>query len=133
MTTTNCVYDTSALVAVLRNEPGADKVQRHLIVGDGCMHAVNMGEFLYTISRRLPERFTPESASIWLETSAIRPSEIITRTFLVLTARIRRASPALSFGDGVAVALAASLGVPVLTTEKAFAKASEFARVELIR
>jgi len=35
--------------------------------------------------------------------------------------------------DGVAVALAATLGVPLMVTEKAFARVSKFAKIELIR
>ena len=133
MTTNSCVFDTSALLALLRAEPGAERVRSRLELADCCMHIVNVGEFLFTASRKMPDRFTPESAAVWLETTFLSQSRVMTTSFLILAARIRRATPALSFGDGVAIALGATLNVPVLTTEKAFVKAADFARIELIR
>ena len=131
--TIDCVLDTSALLAYLRDEPGADKVATSL-EGDECVkHVVNAGEFLYSVSRRMPDRFTPESAAVWLESTAIGKSANMTMSLLVLAARIRRAVPALSFGDGMAIALASTLRVPVLTTEKAFRAAADFAAIDLIR
>ena len=131
--TPKCVFDTSALVAVMRGEPGAERVRDCMDGGDSCMHTVNIGEFLYTVSRRMPERFTPEIAAVWLDSATIGHSANMTMPFLILAARIRRAAPALSFGDGVAIALASTLGVPVLTTEKAFKDADNFATIDLIR
>jgi len=121
------------VVAYLRDEPGADKVATALLGGGCAMHVVNAGEFLYTISRRIPERFTSESAAVWLVEAGVGKSEKMSMPFLILAARIRRAAPALSFGDGVAIALAATLRVPIWTTEKAFKDAADFATINLIR
>ena len=131
--TAKFVMDTSAMVAYARDEPGASTIESTLDAYRCVMHAVNIGEFLCTISRRMPERFDPDSANLWIELAGVGRSYVLTSSFLVLSARIRRAAPALSFGDGVAIGLAATLGIPVLTTEKAFKKAADFATIDLIR
>ena len=131
--TADFVLDTSAVIAYLRDEPGAAIVDKTLGAYRCVMHAVNVGELCYSAARRLPERFSPESAALWIEQAGIGRSHVLTTPFLILSARIRCAVPALSFGDGVAVALAAITGLPLLTTEKAFANAAGFARIELIR
>ena len=48
-------------------------------------------------------------------------------------ATVRLSAMSLNFGDGLAVVLAASLGIPLLTAEKAFREAKKFADIELIR
>jgi len=127
------VLDTSALVAYARDEPGSSTIAGILDTHRCLMHAVNVGEFLCAISRRMSERFDPESANLWVEQAGVERSYVLTPAFLVLSARIRRAAPALSFGDGVALALASVSGLPVLTTEKAFRAAADFAAIDLIR
>lgn len=44
------VFDASALIALLRDEPGADAVARH--VGDGLISAVNLQEVVKALLRR---------------------------------------------------------------------------------
>ena len=128
------VLDTSALIAYVRGEPGAPFIASILSAHYCIMHAVNVGEFCYTAVRCLPDRFvSPESAILWLNQAGVGRSHDLTSSFLILSARVRRASPALSFGDGVAVALASALCIPLLTTEKAFDKAAEFAEIRRIR
>ena len=120
----------------MRLEPGTEVVRDRLKSGQCVMHAVNVAEFCFTISRKLPEAYTPDTAMAWIATAEIGVAENLDPDFLRLTAHIRlasRESRALSVGDGIAVALAASLGVPLLTTERAFNHAADFARIELIR
>ena len=51
----------------------------------------------------------------------------------VFTAEIRLRNMALSIGDATAIALASTLGAPLLTADKAFLKSADFAQIELIR
>ncbi len=133
MTSDDCVLDTSALIAVIRGEPGAERVRDRLTSGRRFMHAVNVAEFLFTAPRRRPDRFTPESALAWLNAAEIGVVDILDLDFLQLTAHIRLAERSLSVGDGVSVALASVLDIPLVTAERSFKHAREYARIELIR
>lgn len=129
----DCVLDTSALVAYWREEPGCDVVGAALRDSGCAMHAVNVAEFLYSLPRRRPELFNISLASDWVERVGIVCMEGLDRRFRALCAAIRLAAPALSVGDGFAVALASVMDVPVVTSDKAFARARDFASVHLIR
>ena len=133
MTSTDCVLDTSALIAVIRGEPGAERVRDRLMSGRQFMHAVNVAEFLFTAPRRRPELFTPESALAWFNAAEIGIVDILDSDFLQLTAHIRLTERSLSVGDGVSVALASILDVPLVTAERNFKRAHDYARIELIR
>lgn len=131
--TLECVLDTSALVAYWQSEPGAERVRAALCVGGCAMHAINMAEFLFTLPRRQLGRITVPDAAQWLEQIGIVGVEGADRRFRALSAVIRLSVPALSVGDGFALTLASLLDIPVLTSDRAFIQAAEFARVELIR
>ncbi len=133
MTTIDCVLDTSALIAVIRNEPGAEQVWERLTTGRRFMHAVNVAEFLFTAPRRRPDLFTPESALAWFNATEIGIVDILDPDFLQLTAHIRLAERSLSVGDGVSVALASVLNIPLVTADRNFKHARDYARIELIR
>jgi PIN domain nuclease of toxin-antitoxin system len=97
------------------------------------MHAVNVAEFLFTAPRRKPELFTPESALAWFNAAEIGIVDILDLDFLQLTAHIRLTERSLSVGDGVSVALASALNIPLVTAERNFKHAHDYARIELIR
>lgn len=97
------------------------------------MHAVNVAEFLCTLPRRQPERITISQASDWVERIGIVCIEGTDRRFRALCAAIRLAVPALSVGDGFAMALASIPDLPVVTSDKAFLHARDFAAIRLIR
>lgn len=130
--TVDCVLDTSALIAYIRNEPGEEVVKERLRFGRCLMHAVNVAELLFTAPRRIPERFKPESTLAWFNAVEIGMADILDSDFLQLTATIRLSEKSLSVGDGMAIALASVLDVPVLTAERNFKHAKEYARIELI-
>ena len=77
-----CVLDTSALIAFLRGEPGAEQVRRRLNHGRRLMHAVNVAELCFTAPKRMPERFTPESTMAWFDAEDIAVSTILDPDFL---------------------------------------------------
>ena len=127
------VLDTSALVAYWQKERGHDRVRAALREKGCAMHAVNVMEYLTVMPRRQPARFTVASAAHWLDRSGIACVEGTDARFRTLAASVRLADKALSMGDGVAVALAATIGAPLMVAEKAFERVSKFARIDLIR
>ena len=127
------VLDTSAMIARFRGETGGDLVESILAEKRCAMHTVNVAEFCLTLPRKTEQRITPEAATGLLDAAGIMRVELMTDPFLWLAARVRLANPPLSVGDGLAVALASVLGVPLLVTEKAFEKAAEFATIKRIR
>ena len=131
--TTDCVLDTSALIAYVREEPGWERVQERLRFGRRFMHAVNMAEFLYAAPNRMPERFTPDSALAWFYAADIDVANLFDPDFLRLSAQIRLKEKSLNVGDGLAVALASKLNLPLVTAEGNFKRTHEYARIELIR
>ena len=127
------VCDTSALVACCLKEPGADVVQKHLELGGCVMHAINVSEICFTLPRKRPGEFDRHSARAWLLKAGVEIISGFDEVWADKVAEIRLKAMALNIGDGVAVALAGALGVPLLAAEGAFANASDFAAIELIR
>ena len=129
----DCVLDTSSLIAYIREELGAEQVRKRLRFSRCLMHAINVAEFLFTAPKRMPGLFTPESAFAWFTAADIDTANILDPDFLQTTAKIRLAERSLSLGDGMAIALASMLEVPVVTSERNFKKAGDYANIELIR
>jgi len=125
--------DTSAICALAFDEPGADKVLAHLRQGGCIMHAVNTSEICFTLPRKRPGHFNRQSARAWLIEHGIRVFNGFDETWADAVAEIRLENKALNIGDGVAVALAASLEIPLLVAEKAFEDAADCATINLIR
>ncbi len=127
--------DASALLAYLRDEPGADEVAE-VIAGGATVSTVNLAEVLSTaadrgldpaeLAEKLAERglldgaiaveqFTPADA---IEVGVLRP---LTR------------DAGLSLGDRACVALARRLGVPVYTADTSWASVTLDVEVHQIR
>jgi PIN domain nuclease of toxin-antitoxin system len=123
------VLDASALIALVRDEPGAANVRRWLPTA--AMSAVNFGEVACVLRRS----GMPES----IASQALHPLVADPMPFTLeqswraadLYARTRDAG--LSFGDCACLALAALLGCPALTTDRPWASLDLGIRVELIR
>ena len=94
---------------------------------------MNVAEFAFTLPKKAPGRFSSQQALALLDEILVDQIELLDVAFLWLTAQIRLAVPELSVGDGFALATASVLEVPVWTADRAFAKARDFARIELIR
>ncbi|AWI91975.1 VapC toxin family PIN domain ribonuclease (plasmid) [Methylobacterium sp. DM1] len=112
------VFDTSAVIALLRGEPGAALVASR--VGQAAMSAVNLQELVKALILR------------GVTLSVIE--EMVQELRLDLHAHDREAAFAAArltevtrhhgsgLGDRTCMALAIKLGVPVLTTDRAWAK-----------
>lgn len=123
------VLDASAVLAVLQDEPGADRVLA--LEERPCVSAVNYAE----VATKLLDAGFP-SAAIQHRIKQIAP-EVITfdEVLAAATAALRPLTRAhgLSLGDRACLALAQSLQLPALTTDKAWAKLKIGVKIEVIR
>lgn len=126
-----CVLDASAVLCLLFSETGADKVEARL--GDASMSVVNYTEVL---SKLIDRGLDADEAMADLSDLdiAILP---VGQDVAEEAARLRSASKeaGLSLGDRFCLALAKTLGVPALTTDRAWKDIGPSAgvRIELVR
>ncbi|GGE02479.1 hypothetical protein GCM10011390_21680 [Aureimonas endophytica] len=124
------VFDTSALIALLRNEPGADKVASW--VGQAAMSAVNLQELVKGLLKRGLHLSVIEEIvdDLRLEVhDHDRDAAFAAATLVEATTQYGS-----GLGDRSCMALAIKLGIPVLTTDKAWGKVVvEGLKVEVVR
>ena len=114
------VIDTSALLAVIFNEPQGPRIAKILSDQTGvlCMSTVNLAECLILIEDRQPQDFEAIRETIYsLKIRMIAPS----KQQAEIAAKARLQYP-LNLGDCFAYALAQQEGVPLLTLDKDFVK-----------
>lgn len=115
------VFDASALLAVLFEEPGADRVLDWLGEGQSFVSSVNYSEVL---AKLLERGATPKQADAsWRIFDTV---EIVALTGPQArdAAGLRPATKplGLSLGDRVCLALARELGFPAVTAERTWAR-----------
>ena len=123
------VLDSSAVLAMLWGEPGADRVQSAL--GDSCISTVNVVE----VATRLIDRGIGEdSVHMTFESLSIRIVDF-DRAQALLAGLLREQTrhAGLSLGDRACLALALNEQAPVLTTDRVWADLNIGANVEIIR
>lgn len=121
------ILDASAVLAVLRREPGWVAVEE--VVTDAVLSAINAGEVLQRQLRMGLSRIDAEEILQQLELS-IMPVDLP----LALDAAELRHSLSkfgLSQADSVCLALARRLGAPAMTADKAWERAGEEIGVEV--
>lgn len=111
------LLDTSALLALVFREPGMEVVLAAL---DGCaISAVNQAEVVEVAARRGTD---PARAAAWAEELSIPilpfTAPMAARAGALLAAGRGRG---LSLGDAACLGTAGTLGVPVLTADRAWA------------
>ena len=127
---TSAVLDSSVLLAVILEEPGAARVEAHL--PGGKVSAVNIGE----IAAKLHDLGMPEAAV----DAVIAGLQLDIRTHDVEAAlgaghlRPATRSAGLSLGDRACLALAAALNLPALTADRDWLRVADSVgvKVELI-
>ena len=124
------VLDASALIGLLRDEPGAERVEA--VLGEAIVSAVNYSE---VVAKIVEWGGTAELAASILDPLYLdvvefdRPQAVEAGRLRALT---RRAG--LSFGDRACLALAATRGLTVLTADRTWgALALPELRIELLR
>jgi ribonuclease VapC len=123
------VLDASAVLALLNQEPGMDRVEA--VLADSCMGTVNYCEVLgKLLDAGLPEKEARESIEL-LNVEVILFDIDMARLAAVLRPTTRKLG--LSLGDRSCLALALSRRNIALTAERAWAKLKIGVKVELIR
>ena len=126
---TRSVLDSSAVLAVLQEEPGASHVA--LAMSDAVLSSVNLAE----IVQRLARSGGPEEgvravlASLDCEIVGFDAEQGVEAGLLERATRAQ----GLSLGDRACLALARARGFPVLTADQAWAKVDVGVEVVLIR
>jgi len=123
------VLDSSALLAVILAETGADRVSSAL--PEAVISAINYGE----VATKLLEMGVPETQMrdlLWrseCEVLDATAGQAIQAALLRTSTRHR----GLSLGDRFCLALAQDLGLPVLTADRAWAELDVGVEITLIR
>lgn len=123
------VIDASALLALLQDEPGSDRVAEAL--PDALISAVNLSE---VVAKLCDKGFEPDEAR---ETMELLPLNVVAfDTAQAIEAGLLRASTrtlGLSLADRACLALAARSGASALTTDRAWARLGLGIDVDVIR
>jgi PIN domain nuclease of toxin-antitoxin system len=123
------ILDSSAIMAAVLNEPGADKVNPY--IGVAAMSAVNYAEAFTSL---LSKGVDPVLADMTLNGFNLRifnVTEAHAKTAALLWPITSKAG--LSLGDRLCIALALELDDVVLTSDRAWATVPHGAKVTLIR
>jgi ribonuclease VapC len=123
------VLDASALIAFLRDEPGADRVAA--VLTRSCISAVNLAE---TISKMVQRGKPLDETSHHIERLriAVIPFDGEQATFVASLWKATRPA-GLSLGDRACLALALMTSLPALTTERDWDKCGLDIAIEKIR
>ncbi len=129
------VLDASALLALLKGEPEAERVAEALERG-AYLSAVNLAEVLSKLADwgEDPAEAQARMAQVGLLGAAVEVLPFTGEDALEV-ARLRALTRAygLSFGDRACLALARRLGLPALTAERAWAELDLGIPVEVLR
>lgn len=125
----SCVLDASAVLAVLRSEPGAEKVLERL--SGAVISAVNFAEVLTALSRvnRFDDQLLTDLRNMLPD---IRPFNAA-QAHLVGQLEPGTRPSGLSLGDRACLALARQLSLPALTADQVWKRLELGVTVELIR
>ena len=129
------VLDASALLALLLDEPGAQRVEEAVAEG-ASMSTVNLAEVLSKLAER---GIPPEEAEERLREEGLLGQTLqvlpFTEEDALLVARLRPLTRplGLSLGDRACLALASRLHLPALTADATWAGLSVGVEVEVIR
>jgi PIN domain nuclease of toxin-antitoxin system len=129
------VLDASALLALLRAEPGARAVRSLLERAERdstpCpMTSVNWGEVLYKVAQRTGPAAVPRL----IEKLDGMPIVVVdVDRDLTVRAALLKASRGMGFADAYCAALALTLGAPVLTCDSDFDELERDGLLEVLR
>jgi PIN domain nuclease of toxin-antitoxin system len=113
---TSAVLDSSALLAVIHGEPGADAVLA--VMADAAISTVNVAEVM---SKLMEGGTTLDHARDWVRAFDLAVIDFdLPLAEAVGELRIRTRRAALSIGDRACLALALRESVPVLTADRAW-------------
>ncbi len=116
------VLDSSAILALIFNEPGAEKVKATL--PDALLSTINLAEII----TKLVDRGLP--ADVARAAVEVIGAEIVDfdigQAFLTGELRVATRAAGLSLGDRACLALAAKRNLPAMTADRAWGKLENF-------
>lgn len=128
MQTTSTVFDTSALIALIQKEEGADIVAKHL--KGAIMSSVNFSEVAAVLARKMSrEEILPLLTKLIGEIVLFDEVQALEAGLLYQQTK----HLGLSLGDRSCISLALSRKLPVLTTDKIWQKLDIGIEVRVIR
>lgn len=123
------VLDASAVLALLRGEPGAEAVAR--VVASASLSAVNLAEVLLVLERHGMPHDIARSHLAALALHVVEADEPVAAEAARISAAHRKHG--LALGDCFCLATAASLGAPALTADRAWARFKTGVRVTVLK
>lgn len=105
------VLDAWAVMALLRDEPGADEVERMVADGEAVMSAINLGEVLYGLLRSHGSELAASRVQAIRQTVRVEQPDWP----LVERAAAVKAERRISYADAFCVATALRIGAPIAT------------------
>ncbi len=124
---TSSVLDTSALMAMLLGEPGSATVKKR--IADSAMSTINVGEAVGRMARQGLDAASIHSVLDPLPFERVEFDEAQAFAAGLLLPVTRPAG--LSLGDRACLVLAAKLGVPALTADRAWSSVATAVGVEI--
>jgi ribonuclease VapC len=125
----DAVLDSSALIALLRDEPGAEAVER--LLGRAVISAVNWAEVLQRFHAHgietTDKRESVEALGVRIESFSLADADAAADLWQPTR------SAGLSLADRACLALARRVGVPAHTADRAWRKVDVGVEVVLIR
>ncbi len=126
---TSCVLDASALLALLHQEPGEERVVEALASG-AVMSAVNLSE---VVAKLADIGMTEPDIRATVETLDIEVAEFdVSGAFATGMLRPPSRRAGLSLGDRACLALGQQRGLPVLTADTAWNSLSLGSEIEIV-
>jgi ribonuclease VapC len=125
----SCVLDSSALLANIWNEPGAEIVAKHL--SGAQMSAVNFAEVASKLSERGIDKQKWQSLIVGFGIEVIDFDQ--GQAIEVGLLREKTKAAGLSLGDRACIALALAKALPCLTADKVWAELGLGVDVKLVR
>lgn len=123
------VLDASALLALINNEPGSDRVQKCL--SGSIMSAVNASEVVAVLTRiAIPKEKIKTIITSLVHTIVPFEEE---QAFLTGYLYAKTQSKGLSFGDRACLSLGKLKKMPVLTSDRKWSEINCGVQVEVIR
>jgi ribonuclease VapC len=119
--------DTSAIMAVVRGEPGADFASRRM--AGGLLSTVNYAEVIGALARRGIDAEEARATLAGLPVRLIELDEIV--AFRVGRLEIATRREGLSLGDRTCLALAEHHGIPALTADRAWSTVGKRLGIEV--
>lgn len=121
------VFDASAVLAMLRGEPGGDRIRP--VLRSSAMSTVNFGEVVSFYARRGVSEQEIRSLLDRLPTARIGLDEELAYAAGLLLPLSRSAG--LSFGDRACLVLARRLGVRAMTADRSWSRIADAVGVEI--